>query len=100
MVYTVDGTMPGTILYIPPLLYLWKYDAGIATYFRPKNWAGQESLMSWERENEACSSQKIGGRVELQRISGKYYYVTDLVDVWIGKKPIIVPGFHLDVPPD
>ncbi|WP_373125379.1 chitobiase/beta-hexosaminidase C-terminal domain-containing protein [Bacteroides sp. HPS0048] len=101
MVYTVDGTMPTaqSTLYTTPLVFMKNTTLRIATQL-PSGKLSRTRIIDVRKEKmrPALRKELVSG-VELQRISGKYYYVTDLVDVnW--EKPMIVPGFHLDVPPE
>ncbi len=101
MVYTVDGTMPTaqSTLYTTPLVFMKNTTLRIATLL-PSGKLSRTRIIDVRKEKmrPALRKELVSG-VELQRISGKYYYVTDLVDVnW--EKPMIVPGFHLDVPPE
>lgn len=101
MVYTTDGTSPTTQsdLYTTPLVFHKDVDLRIATML-PSGKLSRSRIIEIRKEKmRPAINEKLAEGVELQRVSGKYYYVTDLIDVdW--EKPVVMPGFHLDVKPE
>lgn len=101
MVYTVDGTMPTaqSALYTAPLTFTKNTTLRIATML-PSGKLSRTRIIDVRKEKlRPAIDKELAAGVELQRVPGKYYYVTDLIDAnW--EDPIIMPGFRLDVKPE
>lgn len=101
MVYTIDETTPTaqSALYTAPLVFTKNTTLRIATML-PSGKLSRTRIIDIRKEKmrSAIDTEPEAG-VVLRHASGKYYYVTDLIDAdW--EEPVIKPGFHLDVKPE
>ena len=103
MVYTLDGSTPTahSALYTAPLSFTNDAVLKIATRL-PSGKLSRTRTITVRKETvrpALTDTKKLLPGAELLRVSGKYYYVTDLLDAGWGN-PEIVSDFNLDIAPE
>lgn len=103
MVYTLDGSAPTakSALYTSPLSFTDDAVLKIATRLSSGK-LGRTRTITVRKETmrpALADTEKLLSGAELLRASGKYYYVTDLLDAGWGN-PEIVSDFNLNVAPE
>ena len=103
MVYTLDGTVPssGSKVYSGPLTFADDAVLKIATRLPSGKLSRTRTVIVRKEKMRSAFSgpEKMLPGAEMLHASGKFYYVTDLLDAgW--SSPEIVMDFNQDVPPE